>query len=82
MQLLWQIPVEKRNKRGDARFQQVVDKLRIVVDPGLIDGIVATALGDDSRPRNGEAVRFGSKGFQKCNIFGRAVVRVAGSNTG
>lgn len=82
MQLLGQIPVEQRDEGRDARLEQVVDKLGIVVDSQLVDGVVAAALGDDSGPGDGEAVGLCSKRLEQGNVLGGAVVRVAGRDAG
>lgn len=45
-----QIPMEQRDHRGDARGEQVVGELDVVVEAFLVDGVVAAAKGYDARP--------------------------------
>jgi hypothetical protein len=42
------VPVVQSHKRRDACCDQVVDKLHVVLETFLVDGIVATAFGDDA----------------------------------
>jgi len=47
---LRRIPVVQGYERRDARCNQIVDELHVVLKTFLVDGIVAAALGDDARP--------------------------------
>lgn len=49
-----------------------------MVDASLVDGILTTALGNDSGPRQRETVGLGTERLEKCNILGGAVIGVTG----
>ena len=70
--------MRQRDEGRDAGSEQVVAEFGVVVNPGLIDGVVAATLGDDARPGEGEAVGLGAEGLEEGNVLSRAVVRVAG----
>jgi hypothetical protein len=60
VQLIGNIPVEQGDKWSNAGVKQVVDKLAVVVNSGLVDRVVTTTEGNDSRPADGESVSFGA----------------------
>lgn len=43
VELVWQVPVKQRDQRRDARSEQVVDELDVVLEACLVDGIIATS---------------------------------------
>jgi hypothetical protein len=69
VQAIGEIPVEEGDEGGDASLQEVIDELDVVVNALLVDGIVATADGDDSRPGDGETVGVGAKLLQKVDVL-------------
>lgn len=69
--------MQQCDKRLDASFEQVVDKLDIVINAFLVDRVVTATEGDNSSPRQGEAVGLCAQALQKSNIFSRPVIRVA-----
>ena len=76
LERLRQIPVVEGRVRLDAVREQLVDEAVVVVEPGLVHG--ATALGDDPRPRDREAVRVETELPHEAHVLRVAVVRVAG----
>jgi hypothetical protein len=48
----------------------------------LVDWVLATSQGNDTRPRDGETVALGSSGLQELNILMSSVVGVAGDRAG
>jgi hypothetical protein len=56
VQLIGYIPMEKSNERGNSSFQEIIHKLAIMVNSGLVDGIISTTERNDSRPAEGESV--------------------------
>lgn len=76
-----QIPVVEGDEGGDASLEQVIDELDVVVNAGLVDGVVAATEGDKAGPAEREAVALGAKALQEGDVLGSAVVRVAGGNT-
>jgi len=44
----------------------------------LVDGVVAAAERNDTRPGEGEAVGLGFCLFQQCNVLGRTMIRITG----
>lgn len=78
IQLARQIPVEERDKRDDVFSKEVVDEFLVEGDPGWVDGVVATAERNDPGPGDGEAVGFRTSLFEKCDVFGGAIVGIAG----
>lgn len=81
LKLLGNVPVREGDEGSDASVEEVIDKLSIMVNAGLVDRIVATTERDDARPGEGEAVSLGSKRLQQGNVFLGAVIRVASSDT-
>lgn len=81
VETIGKIPVEEGDKGGNTSLEQVIDKLDIVVDALLVDGVVATTNGDDARPGDGEAVGGGAERLEEVNVLLGAVVRVAGDGT-
>lgn len=77
-----EIPVEEGDEGGDASLKEVVDELDVVVKAGLVDGVVATTDRDDSRPGKRKAVGVCAYGLEQGNVFGGAVVGIAGDGTG
>jgi hypothetical protein len=69
--------MEQRDHRRDSSSEEIVNKLDVEIDPGLVDGVIASAQGDDAAPGDGEAVAFCAGGFEEVDVFGGAVVRVA-----
>lgn len=67
---------------GDAGGEQVVTELGVVVDASLVDGIIATSLGNDASPGEGEAVGLRAERLEQGNVLGGAVVGVAGRLAG
>lgn len=81
VETIGEIPVEEGDEGGDAGIEQVVDKLDVMVDALLVDGVVAATNGNDTRPGDGEAVGGGTERLEEINILLGAVVRVAGDDT-
>lgn len=48
--------IKTDHERRNPIFEQVVDQVRIPFDSLGIDGVVATAQGDDTRPSDGKAI--------------------------
>lgn len=78
VELVGHVPVGQGDVGDDALGEQVIAELGVVVEAGLVDGVVAAALGDDARPGQGEAVGLGAELLEQGHVLGRAVVRVAG----
>ena len=78
VETIGEIPVEEGDEGRDAGFEEVINELDVVVDALLVDGVVATTDGDDTRPGDGEAVGGGAERLEKVNVLLGAVVRVAG----
>ena len=76
LERLRQIPVIQGRERLDAVREQLVDEPVVVVEPRLVHG--ATALGDDPRPRDREAIRVETELLHEAHVLRVAVVRVAG----
>jgi hypothetical protein len=72
--------VEERDEGRDAGLEEVVDKLDIMVEARLVDGVVAAAEGDDARPREGEAVAVDAQLLEQRDVLAGAPVRVARSD--
>ena len=81
VQLIGEIPVEERDHGGDAGIEKVVNKLDVVVQALLVDGVVAATEWDHARPGDGEAVGFCAGLLQELNVLRNAVVGVAGDIT-
>ena len=81
VETIGKIPVEEGDEGGDAGLEEVVDELDVVVDALLVDGVVAATDGDDTGPRDGEAVGGGAERLEEVNVLLGAVVRVAGDDT-
>lgn len=45
------------DERGDVVLKQLVDQVVIELEAFLVDWVITTTIGDESRPRDGEAVR-------------------------
>src|SRR5690606_18318005 len=69
VELVGDVPVGEGDEGGDAGGEQVVAELGVVVDPGLVDGVVAAALGDDAGPGEGEAVGLGAEGLKEGDVL-------------
>ena len=78
VQVVRQVPMEESDHGFDASSTQVVDEFHIVLESLFADGVVAAAEGDDAGPGEGEAVGFGFCFFEQGNVFGGAVVGIAG----
>jgi hypothetical protein len=50
VEVVGQVPVEEGDEGLDARRTQVFGKLNVVLDALVVDGVVAAAEGDDTRP--------------------------------
>jgi hypothetical protein len=74
--------VGEGDEGGDAGGEEVVAELGVVVNAGLVDGVVPAALGDDAGPGEGEAVGLGAEGLEEGDVLGGAVVGVAGGLAG
>lgn len=81
IKLVGNIPVEEGDERGNASVEEVVDKLAVVIDTCLVNGVVSATERDDSRPADGETVGLGANRLEKSDILSSAVVRVAGGDT-
>lgn len=81
VKLIGQIPVEERDHGSDARVEEVVDELDVVVQSLLVDGVVAATEWDHARPGDGEAVGLCAGLLQELDVLRNAVVRVAGHIT-
>lgn len=79
VEVVRQVPVEQGDHGLDACGAEVVDEANIVLEPLLVDGIISASEGDDAGPGEGEAVGFGPAFFEQGNVFGGAVVGVAGN---
>lgn len=53
VQRIGQVPVEQRDQGRDPRGVQVVHEFEVEVQALLIDGVIASAQGDDTGPDNG-----------------------------
>lgn len=79
---LREIPMEEGDEGGDAVVEELIHVFLVEFDALGVEGIVAAAERDDAGPGDGEAVGFGTIGFEECNVFFDAVVGVAGGETG
>lgn len=61
-----------------SRCKQIIYELLVKSYASRVNRVVAASQRDDPTPRNGEAVGFRPGEFQKGDVFGGAVVRVAG----
>jgi len=77
-----EIPVVEGDEGSDAGLEEVVDELDIVVNTLLVDGIVAATEGDDSGPREGEAVASDAQRLEEIDILLGTVIRVASYGAG
>lgn len=59
-----EIPVVEGHKRFDARTDELVDVIRVELDPGGIDWVVAAAEGNDPTPAERESLRGGQPGAE------------------
>lgn len=50
VKLIRSIPVEEGNEGSDAHVKEVIDKLAVVGNTGLVNGVVSATLGNDSGP--------------------------------
>lgn len=78
VQRLGQIPMEQRDHGLDAVRQTFVHEVDVVLQTGLVDGVVAAAQRDDAAPGNAEAVGFGAQRLHERHVVFVAVVGVAG----
>lgn len=81
VKLIREIPVEERDHGGDARIEEVVDELDVVVQALLVDGVVASTEWDHARPGDGKAVGLCAGLLQELNVLRNAVVGIAGHIT-
>lgn len=77
LQLVGEIPVEEGDKRHDTGSQEIIRKFHVVLETGLVDGIIASSQRNDTRPGEGKAVGLCPGLLQEFNVLGGAMVRVA-----
>lgn len=82
VEALGKIPMEQRDERDDIIGKQLVDIFLIELDTRGVYGIVAAAEWDNSRPGDRESVSLSTIGFEECDVFLDAVVRVASNVAG
>ena len=75
-----EVPVVERGHREDARLAQCVDEAAVEIETFLIHA--ARAVGEDAAPGNTEAVSLQAEAFHDGNVFGIAVVVIAGHVAG
>ena len=64
------VTVDAYNKRLDTGRNEFVDEVVVELQTLLVDGIVPPAIGDDPRPRDGEAICIRSDGLHDCSQYG------------
>lgn len=70
--------MKERHEWNYPLCKQIIYELLVESYAGRVDRVVAASQRDDPTPRNGEAVGFRPGEFQKGDVLGGAVVRVAG----
>lgn len=58
------------DKGSDAETKTLVNHVAVELESLLVDGVVFAAQGDDTRPRNGEAVRVDAELLHHCVLVG------------
>lgn len=76
VQSIGEVPMQECDQWLDTCSAQVVDEFDVVLDALFIHGVIASAQGDDARPREGEAVRVCARRLQQLDVLGRTVVGI------
>ena len=56
VQVIWEIPMEKRKHWLDASLDKVVHKFDVMLEALLVDRVIASTERDDAGPREREAI--------------------------
>lgn len=70
--------MEQCDHRRDSGSEQIIDELDIELEALLVDRVISATNWDDSRPGDGKSVGFRSRELKEFDIFGGAIVGVAG----